>query len=95
MPRIFQHRLQVVDDTAARAHAITRKHDRWTARTFEVIGHLLVPGMGINGNELVEPQRIAPLTHSPPGLGAPVIVQLTVGAGDALRQGRVENDGQL
>ncbi|MNP00718.1 hypothetical protein D3C76_925130 [compost metagenome] len=95
MSRITQHGLEVIDDAPTRAHAIAGNHDRRPPGALQVIDHLLVAGVGVHADQLTETQRVAPFGKARPGFGIPVVVQFPIYTGNALGQGRVEDDGQL
>ncbi|MNJ41436.1 hypothetical protein D3C77_363610 [compost metagenome] len=95
MPHITKHGLEVIDDPATRAHAVAGDDNRRPTGALEVIDHLLVLGMGINTDELAKTQWRPPLTPSLPGFSVPVLMQVSVGLGDAIRQGRIEDNRQL
>lgn len=84
---IAEHGFQVIDDTAAAAHAATGDDDGGTGGLGQVIDDALVVRVAIDGEELLEGQRAAPGADALAGFLVPEGLQRSVGFGETAGQG--------
>ena len=90
-----QHGLEVIDDASARAHAVAGDDDGRACGLCEVFDDAHVFVMAVDGDELLERQRLAAFLRAMTGVFVPVALQLLVGGGEAAGERRVEDDGKL
>jgi hypothetical protein len=95
MPRVAQHRLQVVDDSPARAHAVASDDDRRPRGFGEVLDDAHMVVVTVHSDELLEGQRLASFLQAVLGVFVPEALQLFVGLGESAGEGLVEQDGNL
>ena len=86
VPFIAQHGLEVIDDTATRAHAATGYDDSGTGGLGQVVHYALMVGVAVYCDELFEGQRAAAGLDAVAGFLAPEGFQLAVGFGEAAGQ---------
>lgn len=94
VPWIVQHGLEVIDDAPTRAHAVACNDDGRARGLGEVVHHGDMVGVAVDGDQVVEGQRVTAGFDAFAGLLVPIRLQAAVGLGEASRQGRVEDDRQ-
>jgi hypothetical protein len=67
--RVAEHRLEVIDDAPATAHAAGGDDDRRASGTRQVLDGAQVGGMVVDGGELFEVQRVTAGGQFAPGFG--------------------------
>lgn len=95
MPRIMQHRLQVVDDAAAGAHAAAGDHHGGAGTVRQVADHSQVGVVVVHREQLFKAQGLAALGDPLERLLFPEGSQFPVGPGEAAGQWRVQNHRQF
>src|SRR5690606_39189596 len=93
--RVAQHRLQVIDDSPARAHAITGDDNGRPRGIGKALNDAQVFVVAVDSDELPEGQRLAAFLQAVPGIFIPKALQLLVGFGESAGKWRVEDDGDL
>lgn len=93
--RVAEHRLEVVDDAAAGAHAAGGDDDGRAAAVGQVADHALVGAVVIHGEPLFKGERFAAGGDALAGLFGPEALQVAVDAGEAAGQGRIQDHRQL
>lgn len=87
MPWVAQHSLEVIDDAAAGAHAVAGDNDGGTGAAHQMIENLLVVGMAVDGDQLVERQGLSAGLDAGLSFVVPVLLEFPVGLGEAAGQG--------
>ena len=82
MARVAEHGLEVVDHAAAGAHAAGGNHHGRLAAVGKMLDHAAMILMAVNGDELLEGQRVAAGLQPLLGLGIPVPAQASVAGGE-------------
>lgn len=97
MAWVARHGLEVVDDAATGAHAIAGDDDGdgdgGPGAAGQVVENLLVIGMAVDGDQLVECEWPSARLYAGLCFVVPVLFEFAVGLGEAAGQGGVEDDG--
>lgn len=91
---VAEHGLEVIDDAAAGTHAVAGDNDGGSRTADQMIENLLVVGVAVDSDKLLERQRSSAGLHASLGFFVPVVFEFAVGLGEAAGQGGVEDDGQ-
>lgn len=93
--RVFDHRLDVIDDAAAGRHAAGGDHHGGAAGLHQVVDQREVILVRIDRDQVVERQRMTAGTQPLVRLGVPPGLQRVVRCVEASRQRRIDNDGEI
>ncbi|MNT83816.1 hypothetical protein D3C72_2237430 [compost metagenome] len=86
MARVAEHRLEVIDNAPAAAHAAGGDDDGRAGALCQVADHAQVIAVAVDGEQVAELERVATLADALEGFLVPERLQLLVDGGEAAGQ---------
>ena len=86
VPRLFEHRLEIVDDPSSRAHTARRDDNGGTPGSSEIVHRLQAFFVIADGGQLLEAQGVQARCKASSRLGFPIRTEFATGLGKARGQ---------